>query len=62
MAHDYLDRATSTRKLTDFAHFWTDRIDQWRQVGERATEKKYAQSFWSDLLRCFGIIPERPNS
>lgn len=61
MAHDYLDRATSTRKLTDFAHFWTDRIDQWRQVGERATEKKYAQSFWSDLLRCFGIIPERIN-
>lgn len=61
MAHDFLDRATSINKLTDFAHFWTDRIDQWRQTGEKATEKKYAQSFWSDLLRCFGIIPERIN-
>ncbi|WP_129660879.1 type IIL restriction-modification enzyme MmeI [Rothia uropygialis] len=61
MAHDFLDRASSTRKLTDFAHFWSQRITGWRQDGEKATEKKYAQSFWSDLLRCFGIIPERIN-
>lgn len=61
MAHDFLDRATSTTKLTDFAHFWSQRIAQWRQDEEKATEKKYAQSFWSDLLRCFGIIPERIN-
>ncbi len=62
MGPDFFDRATTTTKLGEFAHFWTtQRIQVWRDTGERATEKKYAQSFWSDLLRCFGIIPERIN-
>lgn len=62
MGPDFFDRATTTTKLGEFAHFWTtQRIQVWRETGERATEKKYAQSFWSDLLRCFGIIPERIN-
>lgn len=62
MGPDFFDRATTTTKLGEFAHFWsTQRIQVWRATGERATEKKYAQSFWSDLLRCFGIIPERIN-
>ncbi|WP_070433535.1 type IIL restriction-modification enzyme MmeI [Corynebacterium sp. HMSC28B08] len=26
---------------------------------QKHTEKSHAQQFWSDLLRCFGIIPDR---
>ena len=59
MAQDFLDRTTSQKKLADFAYFWASRTNDWRQTGEKATEKKYAQSFWSDMLRCFGIIAER---
>ena len=36
MAHDFLDRATSANKLTDFAHFWSKHITQWRQDEEKA--------------------------
>ena len=38
---------------------WRPRIDEWRQTGKKHTEKSHAQQFWSDLLRRFGIIPER---
>ncbi|WP_320410269.1 type IIL restriction-modification enzyme MmeI [Auritidibacter ignavus] len=38
---------------------WRDRINQWRAEGtESGTEKRYAQQFWSDLMKCFGITPE----
>lgn len=59
MSQDQLGRAKITNNLRAFAADWTGRIQTWRATGERATEKKYAQQFWSGLLRCFGIIPER---
>ncbi|MBD4380779.1 hypothetical protein GUH10_02605, partial [Xanthomonas citri pv. citri] len=40
---------------------WAERIATWRAEDETATERRYAQQFWSGLLRCFGIIPERIN-
>ena len=56
---DYLDRQTSLQRLRAFGHRWTTTITDWRESGETATEKKYAQSFWADLLDCFGIIAAR---
>jgi len=38
---------------------WRPRIDQWKSTGKRHTEKSHAQQFWSNLLRSFGVIPER---
>jgi hypothetical protein len=54
-----MDRGTATQGLRDFARHWAERIGAWRETGQTHTEKSYAQSFWSDLLRCFGVIPER---
>lgn len=56
---DHLDRQTSLQRLRAFGHRWTTTITDWRESGETATEKKYAQSFWADLLDCFGIIAAR---
>lgn len=38
---------------------WVHRISQWKQSKQAHTEKSFAQQFWSDLLRCFEVIPER---
>ena len=38
---------------------WRPRIDEWKATDKRHTEKSHAQQFWSDLLRSFGVIPER---
>lgn len=54
-----LDRGTIRHRLDDFAHAWSARIGRWRQEGQGHTERSYAQQFWSDLLRAFGVIPER---
>lgn len=54
-----MDRGTATKNLREFAQHWTERIKGWREVQQSHTEKSYAQSFWSDLLRSFGVIPER---
>lgn len=54
-----LDRATIRRNLYDFSLHWRQRIDGWRVGGMTHTEKSFAQQFWSDLLKCFGVIPER---
>ena len=59
MSQDQLGRAEIIANLQGFATGWGERIDQWRATGESSTETKYAQQFWSALLRCFGIIPER---
>lgn len=48
-----------TTALRDFSHFWGERVAQWRIDETRHTEKSHAQQFWSDLLKCFGVIPER---
>lgn len=53
------DRGKIRTELNDFVSHWRPRIDEWKDTGKKHTEKSYAQQFWSDLLRCFGIIPER---
>ncbi|MGO3363559.1 MAG: DNA methyltransferase [Corynebacterium sp.] len=54
-----LDRGTVRRNLDSFATDWRAIINDWRVTGAKHTEKSHAQQFWSDLLRCFGVIPER---
>lgn len=54
-----LDRATIRANLDKFGAAWSDRIEGWRKSGQQHTEKSFAQQYWSDLLRCFGVIPER---
>lgn len=57
---DVIDRQAVYRKLHDFAAFWKGRIDSWRDEGTtKGTETRHAQQFWTDLLRCFDIKPER---
>lgn len=56
---ELLDRGQIRESLDRFAKAWSDRIEQWRSTGQGHTERSYAQQFWSDLMRCFGIIPER---
>lgn len=54
-----IDRGTIRRNLDSFATDWRTIIDDWRATGAKHTEKSHAQQLWSDLLRCFGVIPER---
>lgn len=54
-----IDRATVRRNLDNFTAFWLERIDSWRGRGETATEKRYAQQFWSELFACFGVNASR---
>jgi hypothetical protein len=54
-----LDRDTIRRSLTQFSSFWRERIDGWKTNAVTGTERSHAQQYWSDLLKCFGVIPER---
>lgn len=54
-----MDRGTIRRQLQQMSTHWRGRIDGWRETNANHTEKSYAQQFWSDLLRSFGVIPER---
>ncbi|OIR46437.1 DNA methyltransferase [Corynebacterium sp. NML130628] len=54
-----LDRATMRRNLDGFKHRWHERLDGWRSLDEGALERKYAQSYWAELLACFGITASR---
>ena len=54
-----LDRATMRRNLDSFKHRWNERLDGWRSLDEGALERKYAQSYWAELLACFGITASR---
>lgn len=57
---EVVDRDRIKRRLTEMAAYWRQQIDKWREKGtESGTEKRYAQQFWSDLMKSFGIIPER---
>jgi hypothetical protein len=58
-AIDQHDRQTTVNHLAKFATAWRERINAWREEDRKGTETKHAQQFWSDLLRSFGIIPER---
>lgn len=54
-----ITRSEVKSKLDEFSHYWRQRIDGWKAEGKGHTEKSAAQQFWSDLFRCFGVIPER---
>lgn len=47
------------RRLRDFATHWSGTVAEWTSTAAPHTEKSYAQSFWSDLLGCFGINASR---
>ena len=53
------DRATIARDLDEFKARWRTRLDGWAAAGETRIEEKYAQSFWSELLACFGVTASR---
>lgn len=58
--HEVIDRPSIHRKLVEFSAFWNERIGHWRsERTESSSEKRHAQQFWSDLMRCFDINPER---
>jgi hypothetical protein len=54
-----IDRSTIRHALYDFSSAWRAKIDEWRATGEGHIEKTYAQQYWSDLFKCFGVITER---
>lgn len=45
--------------LTRFKNDWRQRLDAWGETNQGAIEKKYAQSFWAELLAAFGITATR---
>src|SRR5690625_2769469 len=45
--------------LDQFAHHWRQIIDACSEEQRSRSESSHAQMFWSGLLRCFGVIPER---
>lgn len=53
------DRAQIAEGLAQFSAAWSDRISGWSAVQRSHSEKSHAQQLWSDLLRQFGVIPER---
>lgn len=58
--HEVIDRPSIHRKLIEFSAFWNERIGKWRTESTKSSsEKRHAQQFWSDLMRCFDINPER---
>ena len=54
-----LDRAQMAHNLTQFKVRWRERLDGWVDQKQTAIEKKYAQSFWSEFLGCFGVTATR---
>ena len=54
-----VDRGEVLRRLRDFATHWSGTVAKWESTAAPHTEKSYAQSFWSDLLGCFGINASR---
>ena len=59
MTTSVIDRGEIRQLLQDFSSHWAERTARWRVDGTAHTEKSFAQSFWSDLLTCFGINAAR---
>lgn len=58
---DLISRGTFRDRLTQFSLHWREMIDGWDNRQRGHSESSHAQTFWSELLRCFDIIPERIN-
>lgn len=54
-----MDRGVVRRQLDSFTSRWIEKIGAWDGRERGHSEKRHAQTFWSDLLRQFGVIPER---
>lgn len=54
-----VDRGDALNALRGFASHWAQTVQEWTVKGTAHTEKSYAQSFWSDLLSCFGVPAAR---
>ncbi|MGN7211264.1 DNA methyltransferase [Brachybacterium paraconglomeratum] len=59
MAPSHVDRGVVHRQLDGFTSRWIEKIGEWDDKERGHSEKRHAQTFWSDLLRQFGVIPER---
>ena len=59
MPVEQLDRSLIRRRLDEFAQRWSEKIASWPPSEVSHSESSHAQTFWSDLLRQFGVVPER---
>lgn len=59
MSPAHVDRGVVRRQLDSFVARWVEKIDSWDAKERGQSEKRHAQTFWADLLRQFGVIPER---
>lgn len=59
MTAAHMDRGVIRRQLDSFTARWVEKLDAWDVKERGQSEKRHAQTFWSDLLRQFGVIPER---
>lgn len=53
------DRGQIRHNLDQFVARWHDKIESWSPAERSHSESSHAQTLWSDLLRQFGVIPER---
>lgn len=54
-----IDRGTVQHELQRMVTHWVGRAESWNATSSGHIEKSHAQQLWSDLLRCFGVVPER---
>lgn len=47
------------QNLDRFKLRWRDRLDGWGSDDEGGLERKYAQSYWTELFECFGVTASR---
>ena len=47
------------QNLDRFKLRWRDRLDGWGSDAEGGLERKYAQSYWTELFECFGVTASR---
>lgn len=59
MTKAHVDRGVIRRQLDGFTARWIEKIGSWDERERGHSEKRHAQTFWSDLLRQFGVISER---
>lgn len=53
------DRNQITQNLSEFRIYWMQQVQQWEKENTRGTEKRYSESFFRELVECFGIKSSR---
>lgn len=53
------DRNQIIQNLSDFRIYWMQQVQQWEKENTRGTEKRYSESFFRELVECFGIKSSR---